>query len=291
VKVLLVKNPSSGSAGDASGEALADRLRHLGDVGVLEPESAGSAPEEIAAAARDRDAVVVAGGDGTVSQAVNALELDLDRLLFGLIPAGTGNDLARTLDLPDDPATCAAGLNPARTRRVDVGRIEATGVRRLFINACLGGFPVAVDDAIDEDTKRLLGPLAFWVGGAKAALDLKRFAVTVNGVAVQDCVAVGIGNGRTAGGGIELWPEADPGDGRFDVCALGAPGLLDAARVAVKVKAGTHRELEAVHTVQAERVVVDADPTVEFNADGEIIGALTPVTFSLAGALRMMTVS
>jgi len=288
VRILFVRNPASGSSGNTDPAAIEAALSRLGRVEMLETSSREQVPTEVAEAATDADLVAVAGGDGTMSDVVNAVDDRLDTLLFALLPAGTGNDLAGTLGLPDDAVACAAALDPNVVRSIDVGCIAGADGKRLFVNACLGGFPVDVDEAIGEEHKRRLGALAFWVGGLKAAADLQRAKVRVNGREVPDCVAVGVGNGRSAGGGIEVWPEADPSDGLLDVCALGAPGALGAARVALGVVRAAHGDLDAVHMVRAERVRIEADPRLDFNVDGELAGFSTPVDFSVAGAIRMV---
>jgi diacylglycerol kinase family enzyme len=155
----------------------------------------------------------------------------------------------------------------------------------------MGGFPVEVDEAINPDLKKRLGPVAFVLGGLKAARDLERSQVRLNDRDVTDCIAVGVGNGRTCGGGIEVWPQADPGDGALDGCALPAANAAAAAHLAAKVKLGSHAEIRGVEFERASRIVIDADPPVEFNVDGELIGLKTPATFETVAKLRMMVPS
>ncbi|MDQ3953367.1 MAG: YegS/Rv2252/BmrU family lipid kinase, partial [Actinomycetota bacterium] len=244
---------------------------------------------DLTEAARDAEVVVVAGGDGTLNHAVNALADRLDEVRFALVPLGTGNDFARTLGVPDDPAEAARLVAGGGIRSFDLGRASGGGVSRLFVNACMGGFPVHVDEAIDEETKRVLGPLAFWVGGAKAATGLRRSTIRIDGIEVPDCVAAGVGNGRTCGGGIAVWPDADPADGSLDGCALGAPNAAAAIRLLLKVRAGEHAGLDGVGTVRGPRIEIDADPPIELNVDGELVGLTTPATFEIAGRLSMIT--
>jgi len=231
--------------------------------------------------------VVVAGGDGTMNRVVNALEARLDNVVFGLVPMGTGNDLARTLELPLEPVDAAKRVALGGVRAIDYGRATGGGVSRLFANACIGGFPVAVNEAIDEDSKRQLGPTAFWLGGAKAAAELERSTVRINGIEVADCVAAGVGNGKTAGGGIELWPSAAPDDGALNGCALPARNHAAALKLAALVKGGGHERLEGVVTEVGPTIHIDSDPPIEINVDGELVGLTTPATFEVAGRLRV----
>jgi diacylglycerol kinase (ATP) len=283
---LLVTNPAAGSADDQLRGELLDALRPAGSFEVVEPSDAKSFDEEVGMAARDAELVVVAGGDGTFNRTVNALRTRLDAVVLGLVPMGTGNDLARTLGVPQEPRAAAAGLASGGERDIDLGMASGPDVQRLFVNACMGGFPVQVDEETDEKLKRLAGPVAFWVAGAKAAANLRRSSVTINGVRVADCVAAGVGNGRTCGGGIEVWPHARPDDGVLEGCALPAEDMGAAAALALRVRSGRHEEVEGVTTCSARSIEISAEPDIEFNVDGELVGLKTPAIFELVGKLR-----
>jgi diacylglycerol kinase (ATP) len=277
-------NPSSGGADDELESDICTALKSAGQVSVIKPEK-DTFDDEVRTAARDADVVVAAGGDGTLNWTLNALGDSLDRTVLGLIPLGTGNDLARTLGLSEDPVEVAHGLSSGTRRRLDVGRARGPGVDRLFVNACMGGFPVDVNEAIDEDTKKKLGPLAFWFGGAKALRELTKSTVTVNGTRVTDCVAAGVGNGRTCGGGMEVWPQARPDDHELDACVLSASGIADAIALAAKVKRATHLELESVTATRASEIRFESEPPLEFNVDGELVGLRTPATFEIVSSV------
>lgn len=287
MRVLAVGNPAASGFSDDLRRDVERELRTLGPLEWFTPADE-TTDADFGVAASDAEIVVIAGGDGSLGHAVNALGERLDELTFGLIPTGTGNDFARTAAVPDDPAEAARLVTSGRPRTFDVGRASGGGVERLFVNACMGGFPVQVNEAIDEDTKRRLGPLAFWVGGAKAAADLRRSVVTVNGVQAPDCVAAGVGNGKTCGGGIPVWPDADPADGILEACALGAAHAASAIRLLLKVRTGEHRDLDGVETAAGGRVEIDADPPIELNVDGDLFGLTTPAVFEVCGTFRLV---
>ncbi len=285
-RVAVVVNPASGGTEDARAAAL-ETLRSVGEVVPIHSDSLETFDDAVRSATDDVELVVVVGGDGTLNCTINALADRLDDLVFALVPMGTGNDLARTLGLMDDPPEeVARGIASWPEIELDVGRARGRDVERLFVNACMGGFPVQVDTAIEGMVKDRLGPLAFWVGGALAALDLERSRVTVNGREVEDCVAVGVGNGRTAGGGIEVWPSADPSDGALDVVVLPVANIVDAAKLVTKVRGGDHVELPEVRSWRGAEIEVAADPPMGFNVDGELVGLETPVRFEVAGRIR-----
>ncbi|MDQ3646887.1 MAG: hypothetical protein M3345_08150 [Actinomycetota bacterium] len=288
--VLLVVNPAAGGADRAVVNQVAEVLVPLGDVELLEaPRDAGAFATEMARRMSDgrTSHLVVAGGDGTLNCTINALGHPAPGIVLGLVPMGTGNDLARTLGLPDDPEDAARVAVGDRTIDLDVCRASGGGVERLFVNACMGGIAVQVNEAIDDKTKERYGPLAFWIGGAKVLSDLQRFTVVLNGVEVQDCLAAGVGNGRTCGGGLEVWPAAHPDDGVLEACALPAGSGPAALKLAVKVKTGTHDEVPEVATVSAEKIELDARPGIELNVDGELVGLKTPATFEPVGKIKI----
>ena len=287
MQVLLVTNPSSGSADAGGRDAILAELGRLGHADAIEPGDADALTHALPDAARAADLVVVAGGDGTFNCTVNALADARDDVVFGLLPMGTGNDFARTMGLPMDALDAARALVDGRERTVDLGRARGPRAERLFVNACMGGFPVQVDESTGERLKKALGPMAFWAAGAKEALtDLRRAVVTMNGVEVPDCVAAGVGNGRTCGGGVEVWPRADPGDGALDGCALGPATVVAGAELALKVRGGEHESLDGVATTRAARVELDAEPCFDVNVDGELVGLTTPATFEVTGSIR-----
>jgi diacylglycerol kinase (ATP) len=285
--VVLVSNPSSGSSDDETLDAVRGALAPLGDISNVQSSGIDSLSDELDAALGHSSLIIVAGGDGTFNCTVNALGDRLARLTLGLVPMGTGNDFARTVGLPEDPVAAASGLVRGTERSLDVARASGPGVERLFVNACMGGFPVRVNQEIDEGTKKRFGPLAFWVGGLKAAANLTRSRVGVLGTVVEDVVAIGVGNGRTCGGGIEVWPDAVPDDGSLDLCALPAPDLRAALELAARVRTGSHQQLDRVFTSRDRRVEISADPPIEFNVDGELVGLETPATFEIVSSMTM----
>jgi diacylglycerol kinase (ATP) len=286
--VLMVRNPASGGAKADAYKDIEEVLGDLGDVSVCEPSSADEFPGAVRSEAEGADLVVVAGGDGTLNGTVNALGSQLGSQTFAVIPLGTGNDFARTLGWAGDPLEAARGLSAGQERPIDVCKASGPGVERLFVNACIGGFPVEVDRELDEGVKKKLGPLAFVVGGIKALPGLERSSVALNGEDVADCIAVGVGNGRTCGGGVEVWPRARPDDGSLDGVALCASTLPQAVAMGAKVKSGRHEGADGVMMTRAQKVSVTADPAIEFNVDGELLGLETPVTFEVIDRLRML---
>src|SRR5680860_1542053 len=246
MRILLLSNESSGSSDSQVVESIGQELSALGSVTSLVPSSLESFDEEVSHAAHDADLLVVAGGDGTLNWTVNALRDGLGSVNLALVPMGTGNDFARTLE-------AARAVVSGTERSIDVWRARGEGVDRLFINACMGGFPVEVNEAIDEDLKRKVGPLAFVIGGARGAAEMTRHRVTINGKELDDCIAAGVGNGQTCGGGVRVWPQADPSDGLLDACVLSVEGVADTLDAEDACVEGVGDALKLAATVRSGR--------------------------------------
>jgi diacylglycerol kinase (ATP) len=205
---------------------------------------------------------------------------------------GTGNDLARTLGMPEKPLEAAEAIAAGNERPIDVWRADGDGASRLFVNACIGGFPVEVDERVGDAEKRVLGPVAYLSAGARVAATMNRFTARLNDEdELTECLAVGVGNGTTVGGGIPLFPQADPGDGKLEACALSASGATDTAKLGLAVKKGEHASLEGVLAARGEHVRIETDPQIELNVDGDLVGLKTPIEFRHAGIARFLVPS
>ena len=219
--------------GSAAWERLPEALGLLrprfGRVPVYPASDPGDAQALAADLAGEVDVLLVFGGDGTVHEVANGLPLAGDGPLVALLPAGTGNDLARALGLPPDPVAAARGLDDARPRTLD---LLDCGPRRAA-NGINAGFAAAATDVLPRRVKRALGPAAYLVGGIRAGLRPPTWAarVEVDGRVVEgDALAVVVGNGGSFGGGRWLIPDADVADGLLDVLVV--PAAASKAKLA-----------------------------------------------------------
>ena len=202
-------------------EALARLRPRFGRVPVYPAGDPGDAETLAAELAPEVDVLVVFGGDGTVHEVANGLPLGGDGPLVALLPAGTGNDLARALGMPPDPVAGAAELAGARPRAID---LLDCGPRRAA-NGINAGFAAAATVVLSRPVKKVLGPAAYLVGGLRAGVNPPTWQarVEVDGRVVEgEALAVVVGNGGSFGGGRWLIPDADVGDGLLDVLVVPA---------------------------------------------------------------------
>jgi YegS/Rv2252/BmrU family lipid kinase len=211
-------------------EALGLLRSRFGRVPVYPASDPGDAETLAGELAGEVDVLLVFGGDGTVHEVVNGLPLTgPDSPLVALLPAGTGNDLARAIGLPPDPVTAAMELADARPRTLD---LLDCGPRRAA-NGINAGFAAAATDVLSRRVKKALGPAAYMVGGMRAGMNPPTWParVEVDGRVVEgEALAVVVGNGGSFGGGRWLIPDADVGDGLLDVLVV--PAAVSKAKLA-----------------------------------------------------------
>ncbi|BBU44161.1 MULTISPECIES: lipid kinase YegS [Pseudomonas] len=165
--------------------------------------------------------IVAGGGDGTLRDVAEAMGLAGADASLALLPLGTANDFARAAGIPLEPAAALALLNtPAQA--IDLGQAGD----QLFLNMATGGFGSQVTANTSEDLKKVLGAAAYLFTGLSRFSELQAASVELQGPDFQwqgSLLALGIGNGRQAGGGQVLCPEAVVNDGLLDIAILPAP--------------------------------------------------------------------
>jgi diacylglycerol kinase (ATP) len=272
VRIALAVNRASGGVLDPE-PLVAEMRRHGATVEVFGYDSADL--DRIAAAAPDR--IAVAGGDGTigpVAELAGRLGVPL-----AVIPGGTANDFARAAGLPDDSLAAAElAATGNATRPMELGHL-ADG--RPFVNVASAGL-ASVAARRAQPLKARLGPLAYGVGAARAALAEHPLPVTVrvdgreafSGPCWQAIVAVtGVFGGGSGVG------DTDPHDGELDVVLLPAGSRIGLAQRAWGLRTHTIREQRGVPHLRGRVVEVELPPGAEINVDGEIrTGGLARVT-------------
>jgi len=284
--VRVIHNPSSGG-GTGEDASLRAALEDM-EPDWVSTERSGDARE----AAREwrEGLLVVAGGDGTVNEAVNGLGLAgfPEDVTLALVPAGTGNDLASTLAIPPDPEVAVEAIRAARVRALDVARVRSGSLgERFFVNVVTGGVGAEVSRAATEPgLKGRWGRLAYLRASLKLIRTFEARAVrlTVDGTERRiRALNLAVGNCRLAGGGLLAVPGANPEDGLLDLVAVEDAGLPRLLSLVYKTLSGAnYRGSRGVYAARAKELKVEADPpgALEFNTDGELIGR-GPVEFAV----------
>ena len=237
------------------------------------------------------DALVVVGGDGMVSLAVEAVRDS--GLPFGVVPSGTGNDIARGLGIPlGDPAAAIASLLRALEggpRVIDAGTVTDGERTTWFVGAVSAGFDALVNERANR-MRRPRGRSRYTIAILRELLALRprRYELTVDGAPeTVDAVLLAVANNTSIGGGMLIAPQADLADGRFDLFVVAPVSRFRFLRLFPKVFSGAHTDLDIVRLSRVRSVSIAADGITAY-ADGERIGPL-PVTIDVVpGALRVL---
>lgn len=293
MKTCLIINPNAGSAQKQS--MLQRAVESYEDIVCWRTAEAGEGIE-MARRAREEgyECVAAVGGDGTINEIVNGLMQDdgPEDVVLGVIPMGTGNDLANTLALPEDPRDALAFLRNGREIRLDLFEAQAEGRTVYGINAAAGGFSGQVDEQLSTEMKKTWGPLAFLLGAARALPTLReydtRLSLDDGPEQAMDALNVIVANGRTAAGGNRVAPLANPCDGLLDVVIVKWSTPAELAEVGTRLVTGNYLESPRVVHHHVRRVKVSSEPGMWFNVDGELF-TKEPVNFTVRpGAIRVI---
>ena len=238
------------------------------DAVFVRSERQGHTTELARAAAAAGGTVVAVGGDGTNYDVAAGL-LGTGAAL-GIIPAGTGNDLIKTLGIPKDPEAAYEYMLSHDPRPMDIGTVNG----RPFLNVFGTGFDVSVLDHTEKFKKRFRGLLPYLLGLIGAIFGNKpvRVAIGKEGSAPEEreILICSVANGRFIGGGIPICPVADPGDGKLDLVTVlyvprwripfYLPGLMGSKILGFKI---TRHELVSSVTLRSEGMRVQIDGEIQ----------------------------
>jgi diacylglycerol kinase (ATP) len=274
-RARVICNPASG--GGCEPEVIREELEDF-EAEWIYTRGAGDAQE--AAEGWSDGLLIVVGGDGTVNEVVNGLGragFPKD-VTLAVLPMGTGNDLAATLAIPNDPEGARETIRRGRVRTLDVARVRSEGVgERFFINVSTGGFGAETSSLVDESLKSRWGKLTYFRASLEKArdFDVREVRVMLDGEErMMRAVNVAVGNCRYAGGGWPAAPRANPEDGLLDLVVIEDVGLKEALALAPAALARSdYLGKEGVFSARAKRIRIETQPGgLEFTADGELIG-------------------
>ncbi len=285
------------SAGDDDLRGAVQAMRETGialDVRVTWED--GDAERYVAEAIADGvDTVIAAGGDGTLSEVATTLahrDETADALpSLGLVPLGTANDFATAAGIPEGPLAALQLVRAVVAVPLDLLRIDADDGVHWCANLASGGFGTEVTVETDEGLKKMLGGLAYLITGIARLGRIDPLQARLRGPEFAwegDLIALGIGNGRQAGGGQALCPDALVDDGQLDLTIV--PDLSGdvAATVGTLIKEGKHAALDRVATrVRLPWVELASDRALTLNLDGEPVASRRFRVACVAGRVRM----
>jgi YegS/Rv2252/BmrU family lipid kinase len=283
---LLVNPAAAGGKALAAVEPATTELRRLNtEFRVIETASGEHAKREARAAAANGETPVGIGGDGLVGTLAGAV-CGSDAAL-GIIPAGRGNDFARVLEIPNDPAEAARVAATGDTRLLDVGEVDG----KSFVGIASAGFDSDAN-RIANEAKLVKGNLVYAYAALKALAKWKpaRFDVVVDGERHEVTgYSVGVCNSKAYGGGMYAAPQAELDDGLLDVitCATHKKRQF-LFRTLPGVFKGTYLDLPWISCYKGQTIEVSSDRPFTMYADGDPLAELPATVRVRAAALHVV---
>ena len=286
-EIALLTNPTSGKGKGARYRDVA--LGRLRDAGFVVRNLEGRDVDEALDLARQCvadgvEALVVCGGDGMVHLGANAVATT--GVPLGIVPAGTGNDVARYFDIPrKDPLAAVDRVIAGRTRTIDLARSGS----KYFVAVLSAGF----DAIVNERANRMTWPKGQMRYNIATLAELRTFeplpySIELDGVSRRlDAMLVAVGNGPSFGGGLRITEGAVLDDGLLDVVIIKPMSKPDLVRTYPKLFKGTHVTHPQYEHHLARSVTVAAPGIVSY-ADGERFGELPLTIECVPGALSVL---
>lgn len=237
------------------------------------------------------DRIIVAGGDGTLSQVVNGIAPDFAAVELAVLPLGTGNDFARSLGITADRLDEAITV-ATRGAAHDVDLIKIVNGTTIYcLNAATGGFGGKIARDVASDDKVRWGAFAYWMTAVSKliALDEYRLSLQLDDTAIAlNVYGIAIANGRFVGGGFPIAPSAVINDGLLEITAIPILPTMELMAAGLNFTLGRDPSDDRLETFQSRKVHVFAEPNLPFSIDGEPLAAVEATFELVPRALRVV---
>lgn len=305
----MIVNPKSagGSTQTRWSEIASDLRSHFGPYTVALTKKPGDGTD-IAGRfiAAGRRFIIACGGDGTINEVANGVILSGEDVTMGIVPAGTGGDLRRSLGISSTPREAARQLRNGVTREIDVGKatfsdFEGRTVERYFLNVASFGLSASINDRVKRKgsfswipNETVRGKTKFALSTLQEVLDpeFKIVNVSIDGepqsklATLNFCVC----NARFFGGGMQIAPDAKVDDGLLDLVNIGDLTTLRILLNGYKLYSGSHIAMQEVKSRLVKKIEVspaDRSDTIDLETDGEIPGRLPAVFEVVPKAIKL----
>jgi YegS/Rv2252/BmrU family lipid kinase len=274
-RALLICNAKARNGGLDLDEVR--RILRAGGIEPVEPPPDADCRAEIHKHAGSVDLVILGGGDGTMNFAAPALvETGLP---LAILPLGTANDLARSLNLPPDPLEAARFIPTAEARPVDLGGVNG----HYYFNVASIGFSAELAGELTAESKKTFGVLGYAVAAIRVLRRVRPFTVTIEHdgtVEKVTTIQVSVGNGRHYGGGMTVAESAAVDDGKLDFYSLEIDHWWRLIALLPALRRGTHGRAADVRAFHAQEIRITTRRPRPVNTDGELT-THTPAHFKV----------
>lgn len=213
--------------------------------------------------------IVAVGGDGTVNEVSQGIINRGDGVL-GIIPGGTGNDMARSLGLPMDPKKAIDEILIGNRKMIDIGRVNSSS----FLNIASVGFDAEVVDNNRKIRKKVKGAISYAISLVYTIFQFKSkpVSIEIDGKRNRENILLlAVGNGKYYGGGIKVLPHAELDDGYLHICLIADISKLKLLLLFPSVFKGNHlKHKKYVRTYRARSVILKSEKDITLNVDGDV---------------------
>lgn len=276
-RALLFINEHSRSGAEVKDEVIA-KLHQLGIAcDLVKCDRSEEISPKILNRSENIDIVIVAGGDGTLRAAADALRKIKKPL--GIIPTGTANDLARTLGIPTDFGKAIEVIAQGEIKKIDVGSVND----QLYFNVASLGLSVILASRLTGELKSKFGKLGYAIAALRALAHARPFSASIRfgaNIKRSHTMQIAIGNGRFYGGGNVVHENARIDDGKLNFYSLEFVTIWKIALLMPRFRSGKHIENDQVLALVDEEFEIQTRRPRDINADGEIV-TRTPAIFKV----------
>lgn len=297
MKGLFIINPSSGRQNfhdkikDITGTLIMDQICNTIDVFYTEKQD-DAQNKAASLQPGEYDFVVAVGGDGTLNEVINGIIVSKSEIPVAVISAGTVNDFATYLNLPQTPAEFCKMIKNFQLKRVDAGRVN----QKYFINVVAAGLLSDIGFKVDKDKKAVLGKLAYYLEGA---IDLpKQFSKTLNlrfiteeKTMEEEVFLFMVTNSQSVGGFREMAPLASTSDGKLDVVIIRKMDIFQVTPLLIGLVQGEHVNHPSVEYFQTQKLTIENmdDQEINVDYDGEKLMDGFPIQIEMIpGAIQIV---
>ena len=290
-KVFLIVNPAAGRG--RIHRILPEIAAAFRAVGTADVQQTSKPGEEAALAVRANDAgaetIVAVGGDGTCSRIADALIRSNSQCRLAVVPAGTGNDFAKTLGVEKyDAQQIAELVRRGAEKRIDVGWADG----HYFLNSCGFGFDASVLEASNK-VRWLKGDAVYIYAALRQLFSYRGIDVRANGapgVARGSMLMITASNGRSLGGAFQIAPNASVLDGRLDACFFRDTNVIERVKLFVGAMRGNHLGMPSVTGVSVQQMTLtfETNPSMEMDGELRVAGSHTVELRSIPRALSVI---
>lgn len=228
----------------------------------------------------DYNITVAVGGDGTINEVARGL-VNKGKGVLGIIPGGTGNDMAKSLGISIDPVEALEHLCNGGKNSIDIGDVN----NLTFFNIASIGFDGEVLRNTITIKKIIKSRFAYGISVIYSLFSFKKKKIQINidgKIIDEDVILVAVGNGKYYGGGMKILPEAKVDDGYFDICVISKIGKIKLLFLFPSIFKGKHiKYTKYVKTYKGKNIKITARDGVYLNMDGEINPKVKDIEFKL----------